>query len=239
MAPLLDSLILRRSSSIYLGSIIDSSLTSDADVNMRIESATSAFGALKNVLTSLPVDLRVKGRIYNALLLSILFYGSEAWCLREDLFNRLRSFHNRCVHSMCRITMAHTMKHRITSKSLLERLGVGSFDSYYNRRLLRWAEHVARMPMDRMPRKFLTGWVEHARPVGCPKMTWGRTLNKEHKSYDIPTDFGQWSILSADRRVLQQRIGIRPPCPRPATTLIHDKWRELFRRPHIVPLSLL
>ena len=43
----------------YLGSIIDSSLTSDADVDMRIKAATSAFGALKNVLTSLFVDLRV------------------------------------------------------------------------------------------------------------------------------------------------------------------------------------
>ena len=92
---------------------------------------------------------------------------------------------------MFRITIARTMKHRITSKSLFERLGVGSFDSYYNRRLPRWAGHVARMPMDRMPRKLLSGWVEYARPVGCPTMTWGRTLNKALKSYDIPTDFGQ------------------------------------------------
>jgi hypothetical protein len=102
---------------------------------------------------------------------------------------------------MCRITMAHTIKHHITSKSLFERLGVGSFDSYYNCRLLRWARHVARTPMDRMPRKVLTGWVEHARPVGCLKMTWGRTLNKALKSNDISTDFGQWSILAAIRRV--------------------------------------
>ncbi len=76
----------------YLGSIIDSLLTSDADVDMRIKAATSAFGALKKILTSLSVDLRVKERIYNALVLSILLYGSEAWCLREYLFNRLRSF---------------------------------------------------------------------------------------------------------------------------------------------------
>ena len=68
----------------YLGSIIDSSLTSDADIDVRIKAATSAFGALKNVLTSLSVDLRVKGRIYKALVLSILLYDSEAWCLRED-----------------------------------------------------------------------------------------------------------------------------------------------------------
>ena len=156
MAPLLGSLILRRSSSISARSSTPHLPRSDADVNMRIKSATSAFGALKNVLTSLPVDLRVKGRIFNALVLSFFLYGSEAWCLREDLFNRLRSSHNRCVRSMCRITMAHTIKHRITSKSLFERLGVGSFVSYYNRRLLRWAGHVARMPMDRMPRKLLT-----------------------------------------------------------------------------------
>ncbi len=76
----------------YTGSIVDSSLTSDADVDMRINVATSAFGALKNVSTSLSVDLRVKVRIYNALVLSIFLCGSEAWCLREDLFNRLRFF---------------------------------------------------------------------------------------------------------------------------------------------------
>jgi hypothetical protein len=137
----------------YLGSIIDSSLTSDADVDMRIKAATSAFGALKNVLTSLCVDLREKNRNYNYLVFSKLLYGNEVWCLRKDLFNQLRFSHNRCVRSMCRITMARMMKHRITSKSLFERHGVGSFDSYYNRRLLRWAGHVARMPMDRMPRK--------------------------------------------------------------------------------------
>ncbi len=79
------------------------------------------------------------------------------------------------------------MKHRITSKS------VDSFNSYYNRRLLCLAGHVARMLIDRMPRKHLTGWVGHARPVGCPQMTCGRTLNKVLKNYDLPTKFGQWS----------------------------------------------
>ena len=46
----------------YLGSIIDTSLTSDAVVDLRVKTATSAFGALKNVLTSSSVDLRIKVR---------------------------------------------------------------------------------------------------------------------------------------------------------------------------------
>ena len=144
--------------------------------------------------------------------------------LREDLFNRLRSFHNRCVRSMCRITMAHTMKHRIASKSLFERLGVGSFDSYYNRRLLRWAGHVARMPMNRMPRKLLTGWVGHARPVGCPKMTWGRALNK------AVTTFRQFSDSGAH---LPQVIGLG------CSDFDARQMGRAFRRPHIMPRSLL
>jgi hypothetical protein len=53
--------------------------------------------------------------------------------------------------------MAYTIKHRITSKRLFERLGVGSFDSYYNCHLLRWAGHIARMLVDWMPRKLLSG----------------------------------------------------------------------------------
>ena len=85
--------------------------------------------------------------------------------------------------------------------------------------------------MDRILRKLLTGWVEHAWPVSFPQMTRGRTFNKALKSYHFPADSGQWSALAADRRIWQQRIGVRPPCPRPPTTLIYDKWRELFDGP--------
>ncbi len=36
------------------------------------------------------------------------------------------------------------------------------------------------MPMSRAPRQLLTGWIAHKRPIGCPQMTWGRTLkNRE------------------------------------------------------------
>ena len=43
------------------------------------------------------------------LVLSILLYGSECWGLREDLYDRLNCFHNRCVRTMCPIAVAHTI----------------------------------------------------------------------------------------------------------------------------------
>ena len=111
----------------------------------------------------------------DALVLTILLYGSEVWCLREDLFAKLRTFHNSCCRAMCRITMAHTIRHHIPSKQLYKRLGIAAVDQYYHRRLLRWAGHVSRMPMSRAPQQLLTGWVANPRPIGSPLMTWYRT----------------------------------------------------------------
>ena len=136
-----------------------------------INKAAAAFGALrKDFYSQRRLKEKTKGRIFLCLCLSILLYGSECWCLREDLFRRLRVFFNRCVRQMCRITMRQVIKHRINDASLRKRLGIESFDTYYNSRLLRWVGHVARMKMDRTPRRLLTGWVDNARPVGAPQI---------------------------------------------------------------------
>ena len=111
-------------------------------MDKRIKSATAAFGALKRVFTNRHLDLKMKGRIYVALCLSILLYGSEVWFLREDLFNRLRSFHKYtavCAPCMCRVNIAHTIRHHVSSSSLFIRLGIEPI----HRRLLRWAGHVS------------------------------------------------------------------------------------------------
>jgi hypothetical protein len=102
----------------YVGSVIHYSLTSHADICKRIKSATAAFGALKNLFGDKYLSEKVKGQVYTALVLSTLLYGCEVRSLREDLFQRLRSFHNRCARSMCRISIAHTTRHSITSESL-------------------------------------------------------------------------------------------------------------------------
>ena len=184
----------------YLGSIINSSLTSDSDVDKRIKSATAIFGALSScIFSKKDIDLKVKGQIYSSLVLSVLLYGSETWALREDLAQRLRSFHHRCARTMCRVTMAHTIRCKIKTSSLLERLGIQTVENYYHRRLLRWAGHVARMDENRMPRKLITGWVAHPRPRGCPYMTWGRTLKKALKCNQIDPDFAIWSKQAQNR----------------------------------------
>jgi hypothetical protein len=47
----------------YIGSIVHHPLTSDADVDKRIKSASAAFGVLKSILTIKDIDLKVKRRL--------------------------------------------------------------------------------------------------------------------------------------------------------------------------------
>ena len=201
----------------YLGSIITPCLTSDADVDKRIKSASAAFGALRDcVFANRDPGLQVKGRVYVALVLTILLYNSEIWCLREDLLRRLKTSHHTCVRTMCRVTLAHTHRHRIRTTTLLDRVRIKPLTYYYRNRILRWAGHVARMPMTRIPRKFLTGWVANPRPLGRPYMTWGHTLKKALKAFDIPSDFEEWTALAKNRNEWKHRT--RPQENDPHTT---------------------
>ena len=66
--------------------------------------------------------------------------------------------------------------------------------------MLRWAGHLARMPPDRLPRKFLTSWVaDKARPQGRPSASWVTTLEAVLVRKGISTEFAEWTELAQDR----------------------------------------
>ena len=191
----------------YLGSMITRDCRDDIDVTSRIETAGNAFGALRKCIFSSPyTSFATKKLVYMALILSILLYGSETWSLTEKLFHQLRLFHHRCIRAMCRVNRKHTREYHISNTELLNRLGLSSIDAYVTRRQLRWAGHVARMDMSRMPRKMLSSWVCNKRPRGAPQFTYGRGLVKAFKKANI--DSGDWWLSALDRVKWRDNINI-------------------------------
>ena len=183
---------------IYLGSLIAHDLSDKLDVEQRIEKAGNAFGALRErVFASTMVTYAAKRLAYCALILSILLYGSESWCLTESLFRLLRNFHARCVRTMCRVTLKHTRSHRISTAQLLARMKLSTIDSIITQRQLRWAGHVARMDYSRLPRKMLSSWVRSKRPRGAPRFTYGRSLRKALRKANIEP--ATWQVCAQDR----------------------------------------
>ena len=127
----------------YLGSWIAANCGDTADIDSRVGAASRAFGALRIcVFGSSSVTREAKRMVYERLVLAILLYGCECWCLTEELYDRLRIFHAQCLRTMSRVTRKHTREHNISTQALGQELGLDSIDFYVTRRQLRWAGHV-------------------------------------------------------------------------------------------------
>ena len=209
----------------YLGDVVSRDGSDEAAVDARVESGSKAFGALRGcIFSSSAITAEAKRAVYEAVVLSISLYGCETWSLTEELSQRLRGMHAQHLRAMCRVTRTHVWKHHISTQELGQRLGLDSIDVYIARRQLRWAGHVSRMDYaTRLPRRMLSSWVPHRRPVGAPTMTFGRSIFKAMAMFQIDTV--RWHELAADRAAWREtlktglaplafRPGARPPSPR-------------------------
>ena len=201
----------------YLGDMVERCGGDASAVAARITAAGKAFGALRGCLfSSTSVSRAAKAAAYEGIVLSILLFGSESWCLTEMLRQRLRVFHAMALRAMCRVSRKHTWEHHIATEDLMSQLGLDGMEYYVARRQLGWLGHVARMPASRLPRQMLSAWVPHPRPVGAPRMTYGRSISKAFDVFGLHhTD---WPSLAADRVAWREmlRSGHAPPIHRAA-----------------------
>jgi hypothetical protein len=176
----------------WLGSMLDTIFKTKMPLNagskartvpsLPFESNFSAQKGLKNSQTR---------TAYEGLILSILLYGCETWSLtkQQQPERRLQIFYNSGVRAMCRVSMCHFQEYKsfkstrvqIFQVNLELRLLLEPFDTYPARRWLtgRWADHVSRMLMSRLPRLLLSAWVDRKRPQQLPQFTYGHGLKRD------------------------------------------------------------
>jgi hypothetical protein len=106
-------------------------LSDHHDVDVRIKKTFKLFGALRDhFFSTREVSERLKGKIYSGGILAVLLYVCESWCLTAEPISRLRNWHNKRIHEMCRVTMCQSFVHQISSASLQKRTGVFSIEYY-------------------------------------------------------------------------------------------------------------
>jgi hypothetical protein len=192
----------------YLGQIFNTKLTSEDAAKSNISKASGVFALMKGLLGRRDLKAKTKGRLYAACCLSILMFGAENWMLTAEILQQLNRFHHRCVRFMCGVNMHRTRVSHIRTETLLERLHLKSCQQYFDLRMLRWAGHIARMPQERIPRKFLTSWVADAtRPEGHPPTSWVSTLVAVLKRQGISEEFEEWSVLAQDKPAWRKLTG--------------------------------
>ena len=211
----------------YLGSWIARNGNDTLDVDSRISSASKAFGALRKcVFRSLSVSRAAKCAVYERLILAILLYGAESWCLMEVLRQRLRVFHAQCLRAMSRVTRADTWRHHISTQALGQEMGINTIDFYITRRQLGWLGHVSRMDYEtRLPRKLLSAWIPSKRPTGAPAMTYGRSITKALDNFNFDRDL--WPQMAADRSLWRDSLALGRPAIRQSKRLAQKPRAEL------------
>ena len=118
----------------YLGSTISSNGCMVDEIQRRMAKASASIGRLRQRLwNNHHVSMRVKGKIYRAIVLSTLLFGAEAWTVYRRQVKRLHAFMMRHLRSIMRITWMD----KVTNKEILERTGLPSMDDFLIKKNLR------------------------------------------------------------------------------------------------------
>ena len=94
---------------VYLGSIVDVSGGTDADIKARKGKARAAFKRMRNVWCWAWLSTRTKVRIFNSTVKPVLLYGCETWRMNETPMKKLQAFINTCLRKILRIHWPETI----------------------------------------------------------------------------------------------------------------------------------
>ena len=137
----------------YLGSIIVSDGHIEAKLQNKMSNASMSFGRLRERLwNNHNVSIRVKGKIYHAIIMSTLLYKAETWTRNRRHVKKLHTFMMRHLRSIMNIRW----QDKVTNIKVLKRAGFPSMEDLFIRRNLRWTRHLLMMPTDRLRDRFST-----------------------------------------------------------------------------------
>ena len=123
----------------YLGSTVSSSVNLDSELNSRIGKAAGKIAKLNSrVWNNSKLIENTKLRVYQACILSSLFYSSEKWTTYRRQEKRLNSFHLRCLR---RIIHIH-WQDKLTNSEILERAAILSISAILSKRRLTWLSYL-------------------------------------------------------------------------------------------------
>jgi len=149
----------------YLGSVVHSSTSCEAEVARRLGLAHGAMNSLnKAVWRSRYLSRKTKVRIFSSLVMPVLLYSCEAWTLTEGLRRRLNTF---VCNSLRRIFGIRWQDH-VSNQKVLELAGMSCVTCLIRLRQLRSFGHVMRFPPTDPANRILSageprGW---RRPTG-------------------------------------------------------------------------
>ena len=132
------------------------------------------------------IKTTTKLRLFKAIVLLTLLYGSESWTPLSIHMNRLQGFVMRCLRIILGISVREKRRHT----------ELREVDTLLRYRRLRWLGHVARMGHWHIPRNLLVCKPDGGRwAAGDQKLRWNDVVLKDLKVCGIQDS---WFELAQD-----------------------------------------
>ena len=178
---------------IYLGQLVQTKTSFEAEIKRRIRLGWSAFGRHKNIFSgSLPLCL--KRRVFNQCVLPVMTYGSETWTTTKQLERKLVS----TQRGMERLMMGISLRDRKRSTWIREQTKVEDILKCIKKKKWQWAGHVSRRQDNRWT-KNVTDWeiTDTRRPRARPMTRWRDDIRKfGHQNWKQKAqDRNEWKRL--------------------------------------------
>ena len=179
---------------VYLGSTIAHDGDISRELDCRLGKSAGAFKTLKPINTDRTINLKTKVRIYEAVVITTLLYGSEAWNISVQDEGRLAAFHTRCLRRLLGVNW----QDHVTNEELFRRTGTRPLLELLRRKRLTWFGHVCRMDSVNIARRLYKWAPLGRRSRGGQRTRWSDVLNRDLSAMDIRTETAE--LATADRR---------------------------------------
>ena len=167
----------------YLGSIVTSDCSVNAELIASIKAVSCAYGRLReSVFDSHDLTLSTKLKVYVQCLTPLLTYGGETWTLHRYHINQLRTVQQRHLRKILRIKCSDY----VSNEEVIQPADAEDIEITLIKSRLRWLGHVSRMDDNRPVKALIYGALEKGtRPVGRPKLRYKDTCTSIVKSERI------------------------------------------------------
>ena len=169
---------------IYLGKALNLVDMHDVELKHRIRKAWSKFGLLKTELTDRLVPLRLRMRLFNAVINPTMLYSCSSWAMTENRTKSLRTTQARMLRCMSssrrrveedgQLESWSTWIQRETHKAreYMKKYKVDDWADVQDTRRRSWSKRLERMEEQRWSKKVLEWQPLGQRSQGRPRKRW-------------------------------------------------------------------
>ena len=118
--------------------------SSKVDFDHRRGLAWSAYGKMEKIWKAKHIPLKLKIRIFDASVISIILYGCESWIVTKQIENKINVFANDCYRGILGIKRTD----RVTIEEILRQVKRRPLSDEVRRRQLGWLVHTPRLTED-------------------------------------------------------------------------------------------